>query len=148
MPDDPSAVPFPDRAAAPTAAAAESAVGAARPHWRRLTAWFAATYGLAPEPVWWGRDGWALRYRRSGKTLTTLVPRAGGFTALVVIGPAVAPAVEALELSAPTRHAFVTATAYPDGRWLFLPVEDEATVDDVERLVACKSRPPRRVRRP
>lgn len=148
MPDHAIDGPFPDRSAPPSLTEVETVVGAAGPQWRRLAAWFAATYGLGPEPVWWGRDGWALRFRRSGKTLATLVPHVGGFRAVVVIGPAVAPAVAALELSAPTRRAFETAKAYPDGRWFFLPVEDEATVDDIERLVAAKSPPPRRVRRP
>ena len=44
-------------------------------------------------------------------------------------------------------EAFDGARAYPDGRWLWLPMEDDTMANDVRRLVAIKSPPPRRVRR-
>jgi hypothetical protein len=34
------------------------------------------------------------------------------------------------------------ARPYPDGRWLWLDVEDDATVAGIEALVALKSPPP------
>ena len=138
---------FPDRQAPPDPDAVASLIGEAGARWRRLAGWMATTYGIEPEPVWFGSDGWAIRYRRSGRTLTSLIPRPDGFRALVVVGPAVAPGVADLELSATTRQAFDTAKPYPDGRWLFLRVERDEDVDDIERLVALKSPPPRRPRR-
>jgi hypothetical protein len=141
-----TSAPFVERTSPPSASELESVLGPAAPRWRELERWFAETYGLAPEPVWFGRDGWALRYRRSGRTLTTLIPRDRAFQALVVIGPAVAPQVADLELGEATQAAFAAARPYPDGRWLFLSVADDATVLDVERLVAAKSPPPRRPR--
>ena len=83
--------------------------------------------------------------------MLTLLPHDGGFRVLVVIGPSVAGAVssaiEAGELGSTVADAFGGARAYPDGRWLWLPIEDDATAQDVRRLVAVKSPPPRRVRR-
>jgi hypothetical protein len=69
----------------------------------------------------------------------------------VVIGPSVAEAVSSAaaagELGQTVAEAFAGARAYPDGRWLWLPIEDDTTSEGVRRLVAMKSLPPRRVRR-
>lgn len=138
-----------DRAAQPEAPAMASGLGdEGRRRWSMLTAWLASTYGLEGQPVWGGADdGWVLRVRRSGKSLVTLSPCAGdGFSALVVIGPTAWPAVETLDLTEATKAAFRAAKPFPDGRWLWLRVDDDAVVADVEALIALKSPPPRRMR--
>lgn len=116
--------------------------------WDRLVAWMAATYGIDGEPIHFGRDsGWSLRFRRSGRALLTLTPMAdGSVRALVVIGPSAWEAVAGEQLSASVESAWAAAHPYPDGRWLWLPLADEAVVADVERLVALKSPPPRKPR--
>ena len=117
--------------------------------WRRLAEWLTLTYGLDPEVLWSGADdGWVARYRRSGASLTTLMPQAAGTVrALVVVGPKAWPVVHELALSPGTRAAWDAAKPYPDGRWLWLSVDDDAVEADVRALVACKSPPPRRPRR-
>jgi hypothetical protein len=137
----------PDRP--PTRTDVQAALGSAWRRWQRLADWMAATYGIAGEPLFTGRDsGWAVRFRRGGKALLTLAPqRDGGFRALVVIGPTAAGAVALLNLGPVLREAWENARAYPDGRWLFVPVDDAETVDDIERLIVVKSPPPRRLRR-
>jgi hypothetical protein len=138
-----------DRDAVPTLAELAAASGSGRDRWDRLVAWVERTYGLTGEPLYFGRDsGWVLRFRRSGKALLTLLPLAGGgLRALVVVGPSAWAAVADAELSEPIRAAWAAAHPYPDGRWLWPLVEDDAIVDDIERLVALKSPPPRRPRK-
>ena len=138
-----------DRAAAPALDDLAAACGPARDRWDRLAGWVEATYGVAGEPLWFGREsGWVVRFRRSGKALFTLLPlEGGGFRALVVVGPSAWAAVAEAELSQPIRAAWAAAHPYPDGRWLWPEVTDEAIVADIERLVALKSPPPRRIRR-
>lgn len=141
---------FLDRSAPPTADAILAALlPPARARWVAIATWLADTYGLEPENLWAGPDtGWVSRYRRSGSALTTLMPQAdGSFRALVVVGPSAWPAVPSLPLSHATRAAWDAAKPYPDGRWLWLAVDDDAMADDVRALVACKSPPPRRPRR-
>jgi hypothetical protein len=118
------------------------------PRWRGLEDWIGDRYGIRGEPLFTGRvSGWAVRFRRSGKALLTLSPQAaGGFRALVVIGPSTWGAVNELELGPALREAWTNARPYPDGRWLFVPVDDDRTVDDIRRLVELKSPPPRRPR--
>lgn len=117
--------------------------------WRDLTGWLLESYGLEGDPVWDGREsGWVLRFRLSGRSLTTLSPTVeDGFGALVVLGPSLWGPAEAAPLSEPTREILRAATAYADGRWLWLRVADEATADDVRTLVSLKAKPRRRIRR-
>jgi hypothetical protein len=139
--------PFLDPAASPDRAAVERVLGDRVGLWRRLTGWVEATYGIEPEPLYSGkRSGWVSRYRRSGKSLLTVVPLQGGFQALVVIGPSNADRVSELDLQPGTRQVYEAAHAYPDGRWLLLTVQTLADVEDIVRLVTAKSPPPRRPR--
>lgn len=139
---------FLDSNGPPARADVVAALGDRLALWDRLTASMEAMYGLEGEPLFGGRDdGWVVRYRRSGRTLLVLMPKAGGFVAHVVIGPKVADGVAALSLEPATRATFDRAKAYPDGRWLWLDVTTEAEARDVERLMMLKSPPPRRPRR-
>jgi hypothetical protein len=137
-----------DPTTAPTARELAASLGSTRPLWDRLVSWMLETYGLTGEPLFTTReDGWALRFRRSGRALLTLQPLADGrFKALVVLGPSVWDQVAGVGLGSVVKAAWDGAHPYPDGRWLFLAVDDDETVDDIERLIALKSPPPRRVR--
>ena len=64
----------------------------------------------------------------------------------MVVGPTAWSAVAAADLSPAMRASWQAAKAYPDGKWILRYVIDAATVDDIEQLVAIKSRPPRRPR--
>jgi hypothetical protein len=137
-----------DRARVPSLEELAVAAGPGRPRWERLAAWVGATYGVVGEPLWSGREsGWVLRFRRSGRALLTLMPlESGGVRALVVIGPSAWAAVDGVELSERIRAEWASAHPYPDGRWLFPLVDDDAVEEDLERLIALKSPPPRRRR--
>jgi hypothetical protein len=138
---------FLDRDQPPDRAALEAVLGERLGSWDGIAGWLEATYGTKPEPLFYGKDsGWVVRYRRSGKSLVTLLPGPGTLRAVVVIGPSVAADVAQLDIQPSTRAAFERAHAYPDGRWLDLPIETEADVADVRRLVELKSPPPRRPR--
>ncbi len=138
---------FTDRAAMPGRGELVDALGDRLAPWDRLAGRIEASYGIDPEPLWFGKDaGWVVRYRRSGRSLLVLLPEPGRVRALVVVGPAAYPAVVALDLGPAVRTSLESAHAYPDGRWLWLDVTTEAIADDVLRLVAAKSPPPRRPR--
>lgn len=123
------------------------ALGPTRRHWLRLVEFAQSQYGVEGERMpERGEIGWSLRFRRSGKSLFTLIPRVGGFTALVVVGPSAWEAAETLDLAPQTRVAWDAAHPYHDGRWLWLDVTSERVAHDVERLVTLKSAPPKRRR--
>jgi uncharacterized protein DUF3788 len=140
--------PFLDRTATPDEAQLHDALGPSAPRWDRLDGWVRDAYGLEGEWLWFGNDsGWCRRYRRSGRALCTLLPGSGTFRALVVIGPTAWEQVDESLLSPTVRAARSAAHPCPDGRWLWLAVDDDRSVEDIERLVALKSPPPRRPRR-
>jgi hypothetical protein len=88
-----------------------------------------------------------VRYRRGSRALFTLLPRPRGFRAYVVIGPSLFEAARQLSLADSTRAALESARPYPEGRWLYLEVDDMEVVDDIQKLVTLKSPPPRHARR-
>ncbi len=53
------------------------------------------------------------------------------------------PKVEAIRdrLSIRTQKEYDNATTYHDGKWVFLTVDTDTVVKDVERLLAVKRRP-------
>jgi hypothetical protein len=137
---------FPDRDRPPARESLVAGLGERIVLWDRLAGWIEATYGVEPEPLFYGRDtGWVVRYRRSGKSLTVLIPGLGAVEAVVVIGPSIADRIGELDLQPGTRTLFEEARAYPDGRWLTIELGSDADVDDVRALISLKSPPPRRL---
>ena len=131
---DPEHEPTPDEIAA--------ALGPVAWLWKSLTAYVEASYDL--EPVY-GRPskryGWDVKYRKGGRTLLSLTPDAETFTALVVLGANEAEAARELDLGEHVQRIFDEAEPLHDGRWLFIPVESERDVQDVEDLLTLKRRP-------
>lgn len=76
-----------------------------------------------------------------GREDVSLTPDRGGFTALVVLGEKETEAARGLDLGKHVRTVFEEARQLRDGRWLFVPVESERDVDDIEALLAVKRRP-------
>jgi hypothetical protein len=117
-------------------------LGSFAPLWEALTAYLDHAYAIAPTFAPPSRNyGWEVKYRRGGKTLVSLSPDRGGFTALVVLGKKEARAVDRFELGRHVRDVFDGATQLHDGRWLFVPVRSRRDVEDVQRLLAAKRRP-------
>ena len=88
-----------------------------------------------------------LRFRRGGKTLTTLCIREGYFIVSVVLGK------EEREKFDEQRETFGEevckeyddAETYHDGKWLGFEVRDEALIDDIIRLFHLKRKPNRKI---
>ena len=121
-----------------------AALGSRAPLWARLTAYLDEAYAIEGTFVPPSRNyGWDVKYRRRGKTLVSLTPDEGCFTALVVLGEKETEAARGLELGHHVRSVFEEARQLRDGRWLFVPVESERDVEDIERLLSVKRRPRR-----
>lgn len=143
-----TSAPFLDKGRVPSRREILGAVGSAGVGWERLDGWARETYGIEGEPIFFGKDtGWSMRYRRGGRALFTLMPRSGALRALVVVGPSAWEGASGVQLSPRTRAAWDSAHPYPDGRWLWLDVDDDRTLADLQRLVTLKSPPPKRLRR-
>ena len=141
-----AAAAFMDRDRQPTPEVITEALGEAAPLWQRLTAFIRDSYGIEPTYVPPSKNyGWEMKYRKGGKTLMSLTPDDGGFTALVVLGRGEALSASELELGEHVRTVFEGTRQLRDGRWLFIPVESERDVQDIQALLAIKRRPRRAV---
>lgn len=84
---------------------------------------------------------WTIRYRKSGKTLVTLMPEKNGFCVLVVLGREEAEKVKALKLGKHARGKFQEAKQYHDGKWLWLRPRTKGDLEDIKALLAVKRKP-------
>ena len=133
---------FMDRDRQPTAEEIARALGESAGLWEQLTTFIRESYGIEPTYVPPSKNyGWEVKYRKGGKTLVSLTPDRGGFTALVVLGEEETRAARELDLGQHVRRVFADARQLRDGRWLFVRIESDRDVDDIERLLAVKRRP-------
>jgi hypothetical protein len=112
--------------------------------WDDVTTFLAENYDFSPEAVFGGKKyGWAVRYRRSGKSLCTLHPEKGAFTVLVVLGgKETEQTLAALtEFSPSVADNISNAKQYHDGRWLWLRVLKKSDTADIKRLLQIKKKP-------
>jgi hypothetical protein len=134
---------FDEAAHKPTMDEMRAAVGSKRKLWDEVIALLTEGCGIPGEFNFYSpKYGWAISYRRGGKAFISLYPGRGHFIAQIVLGPSVLK--EALAaVSGPTRTIIEGLHQYHDGRWLFLEVASVRALEDVKRLLAVKSPPPR-----
>ena len=116
------------------------------PLWKDLRAYVETTYGVEPRvehSTCSGAPGWNVKYRKSGRSLCTLYPDAGAFTALVTIGAKEAPEAELLLplCSEYLRELCTRAGALNGARWLMIRVSDERVLNDVKALIRLRVMP-------
>ena len=131
---------FTDKSRQPADAEIRDAIGAQLPLWQSLVRFIRETYPAQEDfKFLYGKTyGWALRFRIKGQVLTSLYPTQGGFTAQVNLSPEAVEQAQSMELGHNVRQAIERANPYPEGRWLFIPVESEEDVRDVQRLLALR----------
>ena len=135
-------------------------IGNAAPSPRRLAAWLGPdayrrwqwvrqsierNYPGVFSPEWIDggkKHDWALRYKKS-RSFCTLNPEKNRFTIQIVFGADERVKVAAMEgdLATHAKQDYERATTYHDGKWLFLVVDSDEVIADVERLLAAKRKP-------
>lgn len=133
---------FTDKEQQPTMEEVFAAVGPKRPLWENLTRFIAENYRIEGDFTFYGKNyGWAIRFRKGGKALLSIYPGKESFTVQIVIGLTQAEKAFRLSLGKNVRKVLEDARKFPEGRWLFINVETEQDVDDVQQLLMAKARP-------
>ena len=133
---------FLEKTVEPTREEIEAALGASASHWQALLDFIETSFAIPPVFSFGGKNyGWNLWYKKGGKALTSLYPQKDHFIAQVVLGKEQVEKALALELDEKVRRLLRETPQFHDGRWLFIPVSDEADVQDVERLLLLKRKP-------
>lgn len=87
------------------------------------------------------QHGWGLRYRIGGQQLCMLFPERGGFSALMTLTPQQDQAAqEKIEFfNARIRNLLNTPSALPQGRWLWMDIEDHTDFVGFKLLMDIKT---------
>lgn len=115
--------------------------------WEKLTGFVDSLYEV--DRLWnKGFGNWVVeyKYRRGGKTLCTLYARAGEAVLLVTLGKAERDKFDAQreEFAPAIRQIYDDTASLHDGKWLWIPINDQLSMDDVARLLKIKRRPNRK----
>lgn len=126
-------------------ALAEIARYIASPLWQSFCAFLEAEYSTAPQVDYSncsGAPGWNVKYKKSGRSLCTLYPHEGFFTALVCIGAREQTETELLLPCCCSRLQELYNSVKPlnGSRWLMIDVTDEAILENVKLLVGTRVR--------
>ena len=136
---------FLDYSQEPSQHEVRAALGKAYTLWERLDSFIETNYRVSGSWSSWGpaESGWGFRYHRKGKALVALYPRKKMFVAQVVLGRAQAERAKDLDLGDEIRRMLMETPQLRDGKWLLIPVQNEADVAYVERLLLAKMSPVR-----
>jgi hypothetical protein len=131
---------FTDKKCRPTDADVTKAIGPMQPGWNSLIQFIREQYPSEEDFAFlYGKTyGWALRFRIKGQLLTNLYPTQGGFTVQINLDSQAIETVRQWDTGDHVRQAIERATPYPEGRWLFIPVQSEEDLRDIERLLALR----------
>jgi len=137
---------FTNRSHQPSPEEIRLTLGSLYPLWERLTRFIDTNYQIAGEFSFWGpaKSGWNLRYRNKGKALVALYPQKERIMAQVVLEKAQAERALSLKLGEKVSNMLREAPQLHDGRWLSIPILNEADAEDVEQLLIVKMQPIRR----
>ena len=132
---------FIDKKHQPTEAEILEAVGPKLPMWKTLIQHIHEQYLVVEELkfLYGKKYGWALRFRVKSQLLTNLYPVSGGFTVQVNLSQTAIDRALSRNLGRNVKEAIDRANPYPEGRWLFVPVESEEDIQDIKQLLTFRA---------
>ena len=131
---------FTDKKQQPSQTEIQDMMGAGLSDWEELVQFVRQQY--APDEefrfMYGKKYGWALRFHIRCKLLTSFYPTQGGLTVQINLGPAAVEQALKMNLGENSRSVINQATAYSEGRWLFIPVKSPQDIQDIQRLIALR----------
>lgn len=131
---------FTDKTHRPTRREITAAVGSKLALWEELIQFIRSNFSRREELKFYGKNyGWAVRFSKGGKALASLYPAGGSFTVQIVLRSIDVKKALAMNIGPRVRKIINAAHPYPEGRWLFIPVDGQKDLRDVRALIALKS---------
>jgi hypothetical protein len=132
---------FDDKTHQPTDAEISEAVGSLFSTWQTLTQWIRKNYPVQEDfKFLYGKNyGWGLKFSIKGKLLTALYPGSGYFTVQIILRLEAIEKAQGMKLGENALQAIQRANPYPEGRWLFIPVEAQNDLMDVQTLLTLRT---------
>ena len=116
-------------------------IGARSSLWLEIHEFVEKNFDFSPELVFFTKKhGWAIRYRKSGKTLGYFFPEDNAFSVLLVLGSKESDKVDLIKykLEARVKSVFENTEQLHDGRWLWIRVLTKSDVESVKLLLQAK----------
>jgi Protein of unknown function (DUF3788) len=111
--------------------------------WKELRKFLRENYDIIPEMIFDKKEGWDVRYRKSGKTLVTLTPEKGAVRILMVLGREESAKALSMQkyLSSKMYKSIENTKQLHDGRWLWVRMFEAIDAEDLKKLLPLKRRP-------
>jgi hypothetical protein len=120
----------------------EKRVGKKVKLWRELRAYISKHYDHEPVlSVGKKEYDWTVRYRKSGRTLVTLMPEENALWVLVVLGKDEVEKTKNAKLNTFVKNVFTNAKQYHDGKWLFIRPRNKQDIESIKTLLTIKRKP-------
>jgi hypothetical protein len=119
-------------------------VGETSSLWLEIHEYVRKNFDFSPELVFFTKKyGWAIRYRKSGKTLGYFFPEDNAFSILLVLGGRESERVDSIKdkLEANIKSVFENTEQLHDGRWLWIRILTKSDVESVKLLLHAKQKP-------
>ena len=115
--------------------------------WRRLTLSVDEIYDV--DRLWnkgFGDWVYEYKYRRGGKTLCTFYAKKDAAEILIILGKSEREKFDAQReiFSENVLALYDAVKSYHDGKWLWIPLSDELSFDDIIAMLKIKRRPNRK----
>jgi len=116
-------------------------------NWNRLTECIDQSYDV--DKIWnkgFGDWIYEYKYRRGGKTLCTLYAKSGVANILITFGKSERDKFEMqrASFSESIQSLFDATESLHDGKWLWIPIDERLSFDDIMKMLKIKRRPNRK----
>ncbi len=131
---------FTDKNHQPTEKEVHAAVSSVKPLLDSLINFIEDKYKIKGEFKFYGKNfGWAVRYRKSGRVLISIYPGKDEFLVQIILnGHEVENALK-LNINPKTRKIIVETQPIREGKWIYLKVDQNTYLDDVQNLILIRS---------
>ena len=112
--------------------------------WLEIHQYIEENYDFTQELVFFTKKyGWAIRYRRQGRTMVYFFPEQGSYSVLLVLGKKEAENADLIKdkLNKEVRTVFENTEQLHDGRWLWIGVLTKSDIDSLKLLLSAKRKP-------
>ncbi len=117
--------------------------------WLEIHKYIEENYDFTQELVFFTKKyGWAIRYRRQGRTMAYFFPEQGAYSVLLVLGKKESEEVNLMKdkLNKQVMSVFDNTEQLHDGRWLWIRLLTNSDVDSFKVLLSAKSKPKKLVK--
>jgi hypothetical protein len=122
----------------------KKAIGERLKLWLGIHQYIEDNYDFTQELVFFTKKyGWAVRYRRQGRTMVYVFPEQHAFSVLLVLSKKESDEVELIKdkLNAEIKTIFNNTEQLHDGRWLWIRSLTDSDLDSIKLLLNVKRKP-------